>query len=342
MSTVQHARRTTNGRASLFVPLGLVVAALGCGPTSVVKQFDGNVSEGDAGSDDGSVGGGGGEYVSKAKDSDCDMTGVWIARMTTFAKGAVDTVGANWYFLELAQEGEEVEVVDHYDCGFVVEAVGIRVITPPRTLEALAAHNLQKGRRGTMKKVGDRCDLKLARFWSVRGASEETYLPRGHHDTRDIADLQAEVPLPTKANPEGAEDWDEDGKPGITLLAGNNDERNTVQRDWVEWFSCNGVSSDHPACSAENADRFFIEATEAFDEFTVRVDFNNEDSVLAASSPLFEAAGHPNRQKNNRITFKLLGRTREDPMAKDFLAKSDLLARCNAIQTLYPVEKVSE
>src|SRR6185436_13456164 len=98
------------------------------------------------------------------------------------------------------------------------------------------------------KRSGARCDFSLQRFWSARGIDYATYLPNGPLDPRDVDELEAEAPMPTKANPAGSFDQDEDGNPGITLKIGNNDARYSAQRDWLEWFTCNGTSADSGKC----------------------------------------------------------------------------------------------
>jgi hypothetical protein len=320
----------------------LSALTLGCGATNIVKESAAQMGdEDDAGMHTGGGGFGDGG-MSKAADPACDMTGLWALRMTTWAHGLADTLGANWYYLEIAQVGEELEVVDHVDCGVFVDA-GFSVHGSEKLEAVLYEHNRQTGRKGTMKRSGEQCDVWFNRFWSVRGADEDTYLPKGHHDPRDIADLQAEAPLPSKANLAGAEDWDEDMQPGITMLIGNDGARYSVQRDWLEWFSCNGNGVNETVCTGTDPAQFGLPANENFETFTIRADFNNEDSVLGASNPIYEASGTPIRTgekgATNRVQFLLLGRRRDVGAAKDFWALPDTKARCARIRELLPAEK---
>jgi hypothetical protein len=313
---------------------------LACGPTNVVKKLPPGSSDEDAGAgDDGGPDDG---YVSMASDPACDVGGLWALRQTNFAHGLVDTTGANWYYVELEQVGDAVEVVDHLDCGMQIDAPGLTIVMPDKTEALLATANSQLGRQGTMKRAGARCDFSLARFWSVRGVERDVYLPEGPHDPRDVAELEAAVPLPTKANPSGAIDQDEDGNPGITLKIGNNDARYSVQRDWLEWFTCNGGVADSPKCQPGNSADFGIHASTSLDHFWTRSDFNNQDFPLGSTDPLYEMNGTPVRDKNNRVEWTLLGRTRLGAKAAEFWGLADTKARCAMIKRLMPIEKVTE
>jgi hypothetical protein len=332
------------GRASTRRAAWVVCTAaclgLGCGPTNVVKQLPPGSSDadagahGDGGADDG--------YVSMASDPACDLGGVWVARQTTFAHGLVDTTNGNWYFLELKQVGDEVEVLDHFDCGLRVDSPAVTITMPDKTELLLATVNTQVGRKGTIKRNGARCDVVLDRFWSVRGANIADYLPRGPHDPRDVDELEAEAPLPTKENPEGSFDQDEDGNPGITLKVGNNDARYSVQRDWLEWFTCNGTADDPPKCQPGNENDYGIMASEDLSGFWLRSDFNNQDFPLGSTNPLYEMNGTPVRNKNNRVEFRLLGRTRMADKVVQFLGLADVKAQCAQLRLLMPLEEVSE
>jgi hypothetical protein len=313
---------------------------MACGPTNVVKPPPPGSSGHDAGLEDGGVPDGG--YVSMASDPACDLGGLWATRQTNFAHGLVDTTGANWYYFEVQQVGDHVEVVDHLDCGMEIDAPGLTIVMPEKTEAIMATANSQIGRQGTMKRSGERCDFALGRFWSVRGVDKAIYLPDGPFDTRDIDDLQAAAPLPTKDDPTGAIDQDEDDHPGITLKVGNNEARYSVQRDWLEWFSCNGTAADSAKCAAGNENDFSIGADAGLAHFWTRADYNNQDFPLGATNPLYETNGTAVRDKNNRTEWTLLGRTRTDGMAAEFWGLADTKARCAMIKRLLPIERVSE
>jgi hypothetical protein len=323
---------------------GLVAACalglwVGCGPTNVVKKFSAGPDDRDGGT--GGDGDGGSDYVSMASDPACDMTGVWLVRQTNFASSLVDTTGGNWYYLEIEQTGDAFEVVDSFECGFQIFSPAASIVMSEKTEMLLSLVNSQVGRKGTMKRAGARCDFSMQRFWSLRGVGEE-YVPGGRFDTRDIDEVEAVAPLPTKGNQAGAIDQDEDGKPGITMKIGNDDERYAVQRDWLEWFSCSGTASDHGACQAGNENDYSITPSAALAEIFVRSDFNNQDHVMGATSPLYELGGMPVRDKNNRVKFVSLGRTREAAAAMRFWALPSLKARCDEMRRVLPLEKESE
>lgn len=257
-------------------------------------------------------------------DADCDMSGLWFVRMTTVSQALGAAQFANiWYYVQLQQEGEQVTVVDHFDCGIEVATVAGPVRLMPATTRALIAHNSQVGREGTMRKNGDACELEMERFWSVRGLDEDAdFLPEPR--TRDdvgIADLADTAPLPTPDAPQGEQDWDGDGNPGITwTLPGGN--RYTVQRDWHQWLS----DDDHPLPAAED----FTEPLE------LASDFDNDEVVWDADAAILEAVATPDRTADNRATFLFLGRDGDDPRAQQALDLDDRFQTCLAAQEQLP------
>jgi hypothetical protein len=310
----------------------LVLACAACGPTNVIKKSAGDQTELDGGS---------GEDASMASRMPCNLTGLWMVRQTTFSMAVgVTTSNANWYYQEFAQTGDKVEVVDHFDCGMAV-AANVTAKVSAATEKALSLHNIQIGRKGTLKTNGAHCEFELEKWWNVRGASEETYLPMGHFDKRDIPDLQKQIALPTEDMPAGQEDWEADGHPGITLLLGSNGERYSVQRDWIRWFSCNGLSSDDPVCKPDNAKKYGLSSAKPLEKFVVRADFNNEEAILGANSPLWETGGMADRTLNSRVTFRFLASSRDDQAGKDFW-KLTLNERCTQMKMLLPIEEVTE
>jgi hypothetical protein len=331
------SRGMTSRRTALFRALGMCLGvsvtssgSLGCGAEPPEEEVRGPAEDfkDSEGGDGDSLG-----------DGSCSLAGLWAVRQTTYVQALVETVTANWYFIELAQDGEQLEVVDHFDCGYASISVGGTGMSSPATDVALAAHNLQKGRRGIMRKNGAFCDFSLERFWAVRGASEDVYLPGGHFDDRELEEVQAEAPLPTRENIQGQEDWDGDGNPGVTFLIGSKDARYSVSREFTEWFSCNGTSGDSPVCSEADVEKYALPASASKEQVEFRVNFNNEDSPLGATSELYAVVGMPLRLADNRVTWKRLGESRDDALASQLFSSDDVHDRCAFIRTQLPAER---
>ena len=295
--------------------------------TSGSTGTSGSSTGGDAtgGSTSGSTGG----EQHAAADPDCDMNGIWIGRQVTESLAlSVSQYANNWYYLEFSQDGTDVVVSNHYDCGIEVRGSATVILSDKTTL-ALTQHNGQVGRRGTMVKDSDgTCHFEMERFWSVRGVSEEQFAPSPRNSEEDIAYWQAQAGLPTTGA--GAEDWDADGEPGIAwqvtgVVTGT---RHSGQRDWTRWFS---------------SDAYPIQASVAWSEdLLVEADFNNEEKIYATCIPngqggcglfsaLLNATSEP--AAANTLTLRFLGRSEAD--VRDVVVE-DVLQTCKNIQAALP------
>ncbi len=285
---------------------------------------DGDTGDGDTG--DGDTGDGDDEPTTVAKDADCDLNGVWAARQVAVstALGIAPQYASSWYYYEFAQDGEDVVVKKHFDCGVHVKG-SVTVVTSRATTEALMKRNLQAGRRkGTMKKVNGKCEFHLERFWSIRGANEAKYRPTGAATSEAISALKVSNPLPTKNNTDGAEDWENDGQLGVawqvTGIASGT--RNSVQRDWTEWFT--------------DSEFTITPATDWTSDIVTRARFDNEENVLAPTEGLLTELSQPNVSAKHTLTLRFLGRTKSDARAKELL-KADDFDTCKAFQSALPV-----
>jgi len=291
-------------------------AAIGCGddggfkPTGSTSGNTGSNTTGTTGTTDAGSGNtsGGTDAGSNtgfgiASSPECDLNGYWAGRLTTLSNAlGSDQVANNWYWMQIAQHGDSVEVIDHYDCGVEVQGltVSAHVELPRATMEKIAARNRQVGRKGTLKRDGDSCELSMERFWSVRGADPDTYLPDGRASTMTLEQAQAANALPSEDNSSGAEDWNGSDYAGLGLgwvISGIvNGTRWSVQRDWNEWFS----SSEHP-----------VAAGDTDTQLSAGVRFTNEESVISIDPPtsgLLKTAGEPlMNDVRNQITLKRLG-----------------------------------
>lgn len=287
---------------------------------------DGSAGDGGAGRAD--VGGSGGATTDPAATNpDCDFGGVWAAQQLTVSEAlGLGQTSNNWYLLEFSQTGDDIVVANSFDCGIEVRGSATVTITKA-TLEGELSHNRQTGRKGTLKKVTDKCVLDVERFWSIRGADEMRFLPDGgvRNSMMNIPDVAKSNPLPTASMPEGAIDTEGDGQLGIAfqvtgLVQGT---RNSVQRDWTRWFTEPG---------------FEIAPEADWTDLTVRADFDNEEVVLNPKDGLLTQGSSPAAAKHE-LRLRFLGRTRGDPRATAIIKSTDV-DTCYAIQDAMPAEEL--
>jgi hypothetical protein len=295
----------SGGSASHQEPAGHATSAAGSGGMA-------------AGPDPGSAAGSG---AGTALDAACDLNGVWMARLTTFSRDSVfnsTQTASNWYYYELAQSGRDVVVSKAIDCGFQVSG-SADITLNNATSQALLHRNEQSGRTGQFYRDADHCTFSLTRFYSTRGVPRATYLPK---DVSGKPELASIVPaLPTEQSPSGAEDWDNDGYPGIAINVAGLGSRHVVQRDWNEFFSDAGTPV------ALNAR-----------EFVVRANFDVNEEILAVSGglgALLRAGAVPASGMRHRIIFRFLGRTAADPAVAQ-LRGADDLQTCYKVQAALP------
>jgi hypothetical protein len=262
-----------------------------------------------------------------AADPECDFNGIWIANQQTVSEAlSLPQTSNNWYYLELEQSGNDVEVSKHFDCGIEVRG-SATVVLSRATLTASITRNLQAGRKINVSKQGTSCSFEAARFWSIRGADELRFLPGEPNPGRDfpdnISDVAKSKPLPTASMTDGAVDIDNDGKLGIAfqvtgIVMGT---RNSVQRDWTRWFTEPGYE---------------IAASQDWtSDLTVRADFDNEESIIDPTSGLLVSGSMPSGTAKHVLTLRFLGRDASDPRAAA-LIKADDVDTCYAIQDALP------
>lgn len=262
-----------------------------------------------------------------AADPECDFNGIWIANQQTVSEAlSLPQTSNNWYYLELEQSGNDVEVAKHFDCGIEVRG-SATVILSRATLTASITRNLQAGRKLSVSKQGTSCGFEAARFWSIRGADELRFLPGEPNPGRDfpddISDVAKAKPLPTAAMSDGAIDVDNDGKLGIAfqvtgIVMGT---RNSVQRDWTRWFTEPGYE--------------IAASRDWTTDLTIRADFDNEESIIDPTSGLLVSGSMPSGTAKHVLKLRFLGRDATDPRAMA-LIKADDVETCYAIQDALP------
>lgn len=254
-------------------------------------------------------------------DADCDMNGVWIARLTTFSRdsvfSAVQTT-SNWFYYEFEHSGRDVTVSAALDCGMQVSG-SADVTLNSATTQVLLHPNDQAGRRGEFYKEADHCAFRLDRFYSVRGVSRATYLAADLSQNPELSTIQP--PLPTEQSPMGAEDWDQDENPGIAFNVSGLGSRHVVQRDWNEFWS------DDTAVIAPRSD-----------EFVARANFDSDEKIIATSGglgALLRAGATPATEMRHRILLRRLARSPSEAAAAAVRVADDL-ETCYKVQDSLP------
>lgn len=282
----------------------------------------------------GSSGAGGSTTLTAS--ADCNMSGIWAGHQLVQALALNLPQHANsWYYFEINQPAGSVDwtVTKHFDCGQEIRGT-VLVVLPPETLKVHLVHNHQTGRKGKMgKNAAGQCEFSAERFWQIWGAPDRFLPPRD--SVEEMSAVSMRLPLPSRAAPEGAEDWDNDGHLGVAYQATGlvSGTRNSVQRSWIQWFS--------------NAQHTITAAT-AWNEIVVRSDFDGEESTFdPESGPLATSSTSDRRpEAPNRVTLKFLGKSASDPGVTSLIRgidpEADIAAAvqtCQAIQQALPASE---
>jgi hypothetical protein len=283
--------------------------AFGCSAHDVVKPNVDDAIEAGVGVGDADGDSDGGEVDRGTPSADCNLSGIWISKMVTVTQALGLPQYANgWYYLEIDQPAGSADftVTKEFDCG--TEVRGSVVVTLlPATLEAQMKHNSQAGRKGTMtKNASGQCIVAAEPFWALLGGDDRFLPPR--NTAEEIETVAARLPLPTIDHPDGAEDWDNDGKLGVGwqvsgVLQGS---RNTVQRQWNRWFT---------------TDRYAVAPAMDWGDATIGVDFDKDETIFDPTSGPLVSPSYSVRtpETPNRYTLRFLGRDKTDPRASGFL-----------------------
>jgi hypothetical protein len=287
-----------------------------------------------SGGSGGSSGSGGSTTLTASED--CNMTGIWAGHQVVQALALnLPQLANSWYYFEINQPAGSVDwtVTKHFDCGQEIRGT-VLVVLPPKTLEVHLVHNHQTGRKGRMgKNAAGQCEFSAERFWQIWGAPDR-FLP-ARNAVDEMSAISTRLPLPTRAAPDGAEDWDNDGHLGVAYQATGlvSGTRNSVQRSWLQWFS--------------NAQHTITPAT-SWNEITARADFDGEESTFdPESGPLATSSVSDRRpEAPNRVTLKFLGKNASDPGVTALIRGIDpegnigaAVETCKAIQQAMPASQ---
>ena len=322
----------------LVLIASIVSSAFACS-----SNDDGGLTPDPAGGTGGSSGSGGSGGSSGAGGSstltaseDCNMSGIWAGHQVVQALALNLPQHANsWYYFEISQPQGSVDwtVTKHFDCGQEIRGT-VLVVLPPETLKVHLVHNHQTGRKGKMgKNAAGQCEFSAERFWQIWGAPDR-FLP-ARNAVEEMSSVSMRLPLPTRAAPEGAEDWDNDGKLGVAYQATGlvSGTRNSVQRSWLQWFS--------------NDQHTIIPASD-WTQIVARSDFDGEESTFdPESGPLATSSTSDRRpEAPNRVTLKFLGKNASDPRVGQLIRGIDpeadiqaALQTCQAIQQALPASQ---
>ena len=295
---------------------------------------DGNMGGAPAGDGDGDLGGAPGgdgddELVSMPASAECDLSGVWavVAKTVTSVPNVGDQIANRWYLYEVSQLGDDVEVIRSLNCKVRVENAGgvaTEVTISDDALAGILKNNSHAGLHGTFSKSEDVCVLDFDRQYTVLGVKPGDYLPKDPSTRPALDTLPA---LPTENQPDGAEDWDGDGTPGLlfnvkTLGGFLEGSRNSVQRGFVE-FDSNETEPEYTIPVDSTA-------------FTVNNTTAIEENVIAASSDTFKTLGTL-EGSDHPVTFTRLGDTRASArLPSDARIPEDDMEACLALEQEFP------
>lgn len=203
----------------------------------------------------------------------CDLTGSWATRGVTFttaesalAPGPQKT--SAWALIEIEQDGDDFTVVSDLPCGIMTTGdatINMRgpggEFAPPMYQQKTKTD----GRLGTSVDDGEQCQVTFERLYGALGTTAGDVEPPGRIDGNP--ELSSFEPLTA----DDAEDWDEDGDPGITFIVtdtvAGSGTRFAIQRSWAQ------LSGPVPYGPGD---------------FLMPIEWDFDDLVIGASSPLFE------------------------------------------------------
>lgn len=242
--------------------------------------------------------------------SACDLTGRWIVteRALSSAFGAKQ-INILWHYIELAQQGDNVTMNKALLCGgkTVGEPGGFAVMMDDsQAWPSYQAKTNYEGRKGTSTAAGSGCDVAFEEGVLIRGMTPEF--------------KEMSVALPTLEQTAGGgkpgwEDWDGDGKPGVTM--------NVSGSASGKIFTSFRTFAMNVGPIASGADKFQLEHDWVQERAVLGTDPSDAITRALLASPAERA---PDKGKNF-VEFARLGADQ---------ATGDDTAVCDAIRTLAP------
>jgi hypothetical protein len=324
------------GLRLVLVSIAACAGLGGCSAHDVVKP---NVDKGTGGAGgtgaDGGGSGDGSDADQGVPSADCNLTGIWISKMVTVTQAlSLPQFANSWFYMQVDQPAGSAEftITNQFDCGNEVRG-SVTVTLLPATLETHMAHNSQVGRKGTMTKTADgKCAVTIEPFWGLLGAADRFLPPR--NTAEEIDPVAARLPLPTIDRPDGAEDWDRDGKLGLSWQVSGiiQGSRSTVQRLWTRWFT---------------TERYAVTPSMDWGDIEVATDFDKDESIFDPTSGPLVSPSYSVRTADtpNRHLLRFLGRDKSDPRVAAVIRGTDPIGNlaatvetCHRVQDTMPAE----
>ncbi|MFT3926458.1 MAG: hypothetical protein QM778_28190 [Myxococcales bacterium] len=208
----------------------------------------------------------GGKGSSTPPNSNCDFSGRWLMTTRSVAAGLqVKQAGIWWFYLELGQSGDKLEISKGLVCGTTVKKIDAlsAAVNMDSSFAGILANNPLAGATGTVS-GSSTCTLKMKRVYTVLGASP---------DFRDPKTTLPPLEQMGSSGSPGWEDWDKDGDPGSTLTVSGDVASGKRAESIRNWFEIAGT------------------ATKKGTLFTVPMDWNQEEVVYKVSSEILKATG---------------------------------------------------
>jgi hypothetical protein len=194
-----------------------------------------------------------GAEAGAASNGPCDLTGHWLISQHTVEQGlGVKQGGVWWFYYQLEQSGSDVTVKKGLVCAgrvFPIDLVAANVDWE-KAWPAIVEKNTQHtGRLAKVTTSGTNCSVAFDPIYSVLGATSPYY-----------ADDSIALPLVAEkaaGDTPGWEDWDGDGKPGVSLIVTGiaNGQRYTALRNLQDWggkFTAGAATFKLPAVAKQD------------------------------------------------------------------------------------------
>ncbi len=195
----------------------------------------------------------------------CDLTGSWLITERLIASGlGAKQAAIYWLYYEFEQSGEQLRVKKGLVCGTVVQPVDLvsAAVDMRGSWPKLMEQNPHAGRVGSIKPRQNGCTVSMQQMPYVIGASMPYYEDRSR--TLPTVEQAAAGSAP------GWEDWDLDGKPGVSMYVSG---LATGVR-----YSCTRTSSSWSGEIASAATHFKLSSI-----------WLQDDSVLGVTSEILKA-----------------------------------------------------
>jgi hypothetical protein len=162
----------------------------------------------------------------------CDLTGYWLITQHGVHQAlGVRQTAMSWYYYELEQNGGDLKVKKGLACGGKVIPLDLlgAGVDWEAAWPAILAKNSHAGRLGKVTSSGTSCSVSFDPAFTILGATTPHYA--NPSNALPTVDQQASGSTP------GWEDWDNDGKPGISFYVSGfaSGARYSVQRVFNDW-----------------------------------------------------------------------------------------------------------